>query len=254
MTVHVEINAAAYAEQMQQVAKQFPFAASLAMNRSADYAMAAVKQGVRSVFIARVTNSPRWLANQVRIERQHRADKRKLSVTISINPMQGGKATKSSLLPLMEEGFLRSSPRPIGATSVFPQGTIAVPNRKGGTIPRSLYPSSLGLQARQGIEGGYQNVWIKGRGRGRKRKLGHMQTHGLKGNRRTFIVRTAAGRGLVLQRYGKGKQSVRTLFLLRPPAHVRARAFFYANAQQEYAARIENEVQVALAQAMATAR
>ena len=230
--------------------RQLPYATSVALNATADYAQAAVRQKMRKTFFIRSSNSERWLLNQVMIPRFARATKAKLSVSLMIDPASQGKATRGSFLPGMEQGFMRSSPRTIGSSMLFRAGSIAVPTRETPfeQIPRSLYPSSLGLQERRDISGDMQKVWI---GRG---KLRRQQTHGLKGKRRTFVVRTGAGRGLVLQRFGPGKGQVRTLFLIRPPAFVQARPFFFDTAIDEFNTRILANLRYAFAQAMESAR
>jgi hypothetical protein len=230
--------------------RQLPFATAVALNATADYAQQAVRQKMRRVFFMRSSASENWLLNQVRIPNHKRATKSRLAVTLDIDPAQGGKAARSSLLPMLEGGFLRSSPRVIGSTDLFARGSIAVPNRESplSQIPRSLYPSSLGLQQRRDVDGNWQAVKV---GRGARAR---QQWYGLKGKRRTFVVRTSAGRGLVLQRTGPGKEQVRTLFLIRPPAFVRPRAFFFDTAQEEFKVRILDNLRFAFAQAMETAR
>jgi hypothetical protein len=192
--------------------------------------------------------SDAWLTRQIWFGRGDRATKARLSATITVRP-QPGKG-RSSLLPLLEDGFLRRSQRLIGSERIFSIGSIAIPNRGRNAlrqIDRSLYPSMLGLQERLGPSG-LQKVKV------RVGKKTREQYVGLKGKRRTFVVRTGPNTGQVRQRIGSDKRATILLFRIRPPKPVTGRRFFYETAQLVAQDRFALNFRRGFAEAMATAR
>jgi len=228
--------------------RQVPYATMLALNWTAEDAQAAVVSHIRQHgFTIRSAQSDQWLTNQVKLARSDRATKRSLSAFLKIGPGTG--ASRSSLLPSIEGGFVRRSSHIIGSGSIFPVGSIAIPNRGRNPlkqIDRSLYPTMLGIQERTPI--GRMNSDAKTRVNGR------LQSLGLKGKRRTFVVRTGAGTGQVRQRIGSDKKATILLFRIRPPKMVAARSFFFETAQATGEQRFLINLRRGFDEAMRTAR
>ncbi|MFA6165400.1 MAG: hypothetical protein WC700_02205 [Gemmatimonadaceae bacterium] len=234
--------------------RQLPYATMLALNATAADAQRGIKNRILSVFTVRSGRSSQWLFNQVWFRRRDRATKAKLSALVTVGDSGDRQDyTKRSFLPAYESGFLRRSSFAIGGSriKVFPKGSIAIPNRgaNGRTeMPRELYPTMLGLQERRDIAGGMQYVKV---GRGKKAR---MQQSGLKGKRRTFVVRHRDGAGQVRQRVGPGKLDTILLFRIRTPRTVAPRHFFFETAQRIAEQRMLINLRNGFAEAMRTAR
>lgn len=233
--------------------RQLPFAAMLALNQTAIDAQDAIRGRIQQRgFTIRSAVSAEWLSRQIYFGRENRATKQNLTSRVTLDPIKGGgkNSGRSSLLPFYESGFLRRSNRIIGSDTIFPVGSIAIPNRGRNQlkeIDRSLYPSMLGIQERLGPNG-YQKVKI---GRGKKARS---QFAGLKGKRRTFVVRTGAGTGQVRQRIGSDKRATVLLFRIRPPKFVAPHPFFFEAGQHAAQRTFLPNLRSCFAQAMATAR
>lgn len=229
--------------------RQMPYATMLALNWTAEDAQAAVVARIRQRgFTIRSAQSDQWLTNQVKFMRSDRATKRTPSALVKVDATGGGSA-RSALLPMLEGGFLRRSSHIIGAGSIFPVGSIAIPNRGRSPlkqIDRSLYPTMLGIQERTPIGRMSSD--------GKTRVNGRLQKAGLKGKRRTFVVRTGAGTGQVRQRIGSDKRATILLFRIRPPKVVPARHFFFETAQAIGEQRFLINLRRGFDEAMRTAR
>lgn len=228
--------------------EQLPFAMAQAINMTVEDAQQAVRDRIlMRGFTMRSANSARWLTNQVKFYRGDRATKYKLEAALTVEGGAGfgqrdpGSSVGRSLLAFLEEGGTRQGVRPIGDGSVFGP-SIVVPARTSpmDQIPRSLYPANLGLSPRRAIEGGWTRA--------------HGGKWSLRGARRTFVVRTAAAQGIVLQRFGKGRAGVRALFFIRPRVQVRGRHFFYPVVQQVVQERFGYNFGLAFAEAARTAK
>ncbi len=235
--------------------RQLPYATMLALNTTAADAQRGIKNRILSVFTVRSARSSQWLSNQVWFRQRDRATKARLSAFVTVGD-RGDRVdyTKRSFLPAYESGFLRRSSFAIGGTriKVFPKGSIAIPNRGANgraEMPRELYPTMLGIQERRDIAGGMQYVKV---GRGKKART---QQSGLKGKRRTFVVRHAGGgAGQVRQRVGPGKRDTILLFRIRTPRTVPPRHFFLETAQRIADQRMMINLRNGFAEAMRTAR
>ena len=215
----IEFSLDEFTGQLDEAAmQQLPYALALALNRTTEEAQEAVRNRIRMRgFTIRSAQSDAWLTKRVMFYRQDRASKDHLWTALQVdapNASGGGKLAGSrSLLGFLEEGGSRTSQRPIGDGTVFPNAVV-VPVRSGpmDSVPRGLYPVNLGLSAKREISG--------------KLALGR-----LRGKQHTFVVRTSTGAGLVLQRQGSGESGVRALFFIKPQTRVTGRHFFYPTVQ-----------------------
>lgn len=202
--------------------RQMPFALANALNATADDIQQAARNaivGSRS-FTFRTGSSRQFVLRQVRRNRgEDFATKR--SPVARVRLANNG---RTSLLSLIEEGGTRQSRFVLDTRE---QKNVPVPARAvpTDTVPRTLYPRKLDLRAT-----GQQ----------------------VKGARRTFAVRTAAGDTLVLQRQGKAK--VRTLFVLQRQVQVPAKRFFAPVAERTALTRFDTNLERALRRALETAR
>lgn len=227
--------------------RQVPYAIGQALNRTARDVQAAVRNAVTGRgFTVRTETSRRWLRNSIKIGPGDWASKRNHVAKIRIEPPGKG-GGRAGLLGFLEEGGVRFSQFAIGQGIAFGPGSVPVPVRAtpGTVVPRSLYPSMTGLQERRDISGGL----TKG---------------ALRGKRRTFAIRTSTGKGIVLQRFGRGKKgrrapgqrdpNTRVVFAITPRVRVAGRHFFFPTAERIVSARFEANMEAALQQAMSTAR
>lgn len=231
--------------------RQLPFALSKAINKTALDIQAAIRQRIfQRGFTVRSGQSATWLSNLIKINRGDFATKERMMARVSVGKgfSQGDRST---LLPFLEEGGIRTSRMQIGTASLFAAGSVAIPLRHtpNESIPRALYPSNLGLQDRRDVSGAITRA-----GRGKKSRPKAPLNAQLKGSQRTFIVRTKAGEGLIFQRIGSGKRDLRGLFTIKPSARVPGRQFFYSTALKTASAKLQPNFLDALALAMRTAR
>lgn len=204
--------------------RQLPFATANALNATANDMQQAVRNAVVGSrgFVIRSDNSRRFLQNQIR--RNPGEDfARKTNLVARIRIQNKG---RSSLLGLIDQGGQRSSRFSLGPATAGDDLPIPVRATPTATVSRSLYPGKLGLQSRGG--------------------------KALKGAKRTFVVRTKAGDTLLLQR--RGKNRIRTLFVLERKADVRPRQFFAPAAERAALTRFDGNLERALDRALRTAR
>lgn len=207
--------------------KQLPFGLALALNRTMEEAQQNVwdRMRMRGLRI-RSAQSDAWLMRQVKFFRGDRAQKDKLEVALTINPGAGsggretGSFTGRSILAFLEEGGDRVGLRPIGDGSVFgPSVVIPVRSSPLEQVAKNLFPINLGLQPRRKIEGGLGGATLKGK-------------------RRAFAIRTASGKGIVLQRFGPGQRDTRALFFIRPKVRVQGRHYATPTVERTFAERL----------------
>lgn len=217
--------------------RQLPFARALAINRTIEEAQVAIRQRMfQRGFTVRSAASARWLANSIKIRRDDRATKDNPVGRVRIeSPGKGG--GRAGLLGFLEEGGTRFSQAAIGAGFVFGASSVAIPQRRSPSeqMPRSLYPTMVGLQERRRIEGGLSKVQLKGK-------------------RRVFAIRTGFREGLILQRTGSGPRDTRVLFLIRPQIRVTGRQFFFPTAERVFRERFDVNLAGFMVHAMRTAR
>lgn len=206
--------------------RQMPFALSLALNATANDMQRAIRNRVEGGrgFTIRSNASRQFLLRQIRRNRgEDFATKRSLVARVRIQNKGTGSA---SLLSLIDQGGLRTSRFAIDP-SITQAKDLPIPQRATPTakISRTLYPGRLNLK-RTG--------------------------KALRGDRRTFVVKTATGDTLLLQR--RGKRVVRTLFVLQRSANMRARNFFAPAAESAAITRFDLNLQAGLRRALETAR
>ncbi len=207
------------------VKRQMPFALANALNATANDMQAGIRNAVTGRgFTIRSETSRQFLRNQIR--RNPGEDfARKSRLVARVRIADRGRA---SLLSLIDQGGERGTQLAIGAAT---QGNnLPVPARVNPSdkVSRTLYPAKLNLQ----------NVGKSGKA--------------LRGDRRTFVVRTKDGETLLLQR--RGKRKVRTLFVLERSTRVRARQFFSPLAESVALGRFPENFERSLLQAIRTAR
>lgn len=205
--------------------RQVPFALANALNATANDMQRAVRnllQGGRG-FTFRTEGSRQFLLRQIRRNPgEDFARKTRLVARVRI-----ANNRKASLLSLIDQGGERSARYAISPTT---EGRdLAIPQRPtpASRIPRTLYPAKLNLRPTK-----------KGKG--------------LRGDRRTFTVRTKSGDLLLLQRQGRKK--VRTLFVLERSASMRPRNFFAPAAESAARTRFNGNFERAMQHALRTAR
>jgi hypothetical protein len=206
--------------------KQMPFALSLALNSTTNDMQQAIRNRVQggNRFVIRTAASRQFLLRQIRRNPgQDFATKRDLVARVRI---QNTQSQSPSLLSLLDQGGVRT-PRFALSPSITRGSDLPIPVRrsKTATVSRSTFPGKLNLR---------------------------QQGKALRGDRRTFVVRTKAGDTLLLQRHGKRK--VRTLFVLERQANVRAKNFFGPAAESAALTRFDGNLVRGMEQALRTAR
>lgn len=217
--------------------KQVPFALALALNRTAEEMQEAVRQRIFARgFVIRSAATARFLSNAIKIRRSDRATKTQFRAAVRIESSGKG-GGRAGLLGFLEEGGVRYSQFAIGSGVVFGPGSVAVPIRPTPStqVPRNLYPAQTGLQERRSISGGLTKA-------------------SLRGKRRTFVVRTRPGEGLVLQRTGPGRRDTRALFVIKPRVRVQGRRFFFVTAERTAIERFDVNMDGFMRAAIRTAR
>lgn len=227
--IRIHFDSAALVRELNDLGKrQAPFAIANALNSTADDVQNAEQNVVASsrTFVIRSENSRRFLARQIRRNRgSDFANKRKLVSAVRIQS-----SGRASLLSLIDQGGVRTSRFALGSGHELNDPVVPVPAREHprAALARSLYPKNLKL-----------------RNRGKFWKS-------IKGEKRTFVVRTKGGTQLVLQRQGKDR--VRTLFVVKPDVDVRPKNFFGPTAQRVAVARFDANLEAAFIAAVRTAR
>lgn len=222
--------------------KQVPFALRMALQRTAEEARDAVRQRImQRGFNFRSSNAVNYLANAIIVERPSMSDtapgsRYKFTVMAA---SKAGRSKSRSLLPWLEEGGLRKSPRMIG-----PYGkAVAVPIRTGpmDVIPRKLYPSATGIGGT-----GFTIPQRSARGKhigARGQLVGSVGVSGrMFGKYRTFLLPNSRGSltsGTIFQRTGTGDRDIRPLFSVRPSVQVQGRRYFFATVQRIHRERFE---------------
>jgi len=175
---------------------QIPFAASLALNRTAKDVQQAEQGELAANFILR---QPAFILQSVRIPKFSNKNDSPMEVVIEIG----------------EKGaFLRKFQAPGVKQALDPAMPIAIPSTNirpniSDLVPLGLYPKNLRLVPRRGVTGII----------GPKRHITSRGVVQLKGKQRTFVLDPAEHRGVkvwgVYQRYGPGPQDVRLLWTLK---------------------------------------
>jgi hypothetical protein len=114
---------------MQRLSQQAPFAVSLALNKVANHAQAAVRDGIKRTYTLR---REQFVLNTVKINREDRATKTKLDATVRIDP-------ERNILAKFEEG---------GTKTARSGGSVAIPTtnvrrNKADILQKSQRPRAL---------------------------------------------------------------------------------------------------------------
>lgn len=241
---------------------QLPFAVSKGINQTAKDIQTGIRAKLTQTVITRTPQSAAWISRLVKINRGDWATKDSLVARVAIGPRGFSEGDKRTLLPMVDQGGIRTSRMQIGHGGIFAQGSTAVPLRNSASevIPRYMYPSALGLQAIRSIGGtGEAATFRAGRGKHSRRKVRQRLTGMLmKGTNRTFLIKTKKGEGLLIQRTGpggrggKGRVEGRAWFVIKPSVTVPARHFFHPTARAIAKGRLTPNLQDAIALAMAS--
>lgn len=81
--INIQVDASKALSYLQRLSQQAPFATSRALNAVANHAQADIRQGIQQRFTLR---RPQFVLNTVKINREDRATKTKLDVTVRIDP------------------------------------------------------------------------------------------------------------------------------------------------------------------------
>jgi hypothetical protein len=214
---------------------QIPFAASLALNRTAKDVQQAEQGELAANFVLR---QPQFILNSVRIPKFSDKHDSPMQVIVEI----GEKA-----------GFLRKFQAAGVKQALDPAMPIAIPSSNirpsfSDLPPRGLYPKNLRLVPRRGVTG------ILGPQR-------HVTARGvvqLKGKQRTFVLDPTAHQGVktwgVYQRFGPGPHDVRLIWTYKTRIPIPRRFEFFPVGERTVRERWPIRWAEAFAQAMRSAR
>lgn len=216
-------------------AEQIPFAASLALNRTAKDVQDAERGELLANFVVR---QPQFILGSVRIPAFSKKTDSPMQVTIEIGD---------------RGGFLRKFQAPGVKQALDPTTPIAIPSTNirpsfGDLAPRSLYPKNLRLVPRRGVKGilpAQRHVTARG-------------VVQLKGKLRTFVLDPKEHRGVstwaVWQRTGPGKHDIRMLWVYKTRIPIPKRLDFVPVGERVVRERWPIRWAEAFAQAMRSAR
>lgn len=236
--------------------RQFPFAFSLALNRSMEEARDAVRQRVHQRgFTIRSAQTGAWLDQHVIIPEGKRSTKSMLRVQMRISP-PGLKSGRYSAMPWINTGGVRQGSRPIGRGGLFDRA-IPIPVRDSpmDIIPKKFYPAYAGLAPLRDASGG----WIyAGRGKHSRRKVkANVQHLSLRGSDHVFALVNRAkgpGAGTIFRRFGQGRFGIVPLFIIRPKVSVRGRDYLMPTARRVFRDRLAANTIGFLTHALRTAK
>lgn len=194
---------------LQRIHPQFPYAAMLALNRTAEDGLAALRSEIPRRFTIREVRLLNLVAPR-QLPRPYRATTHHLAATVRTDGYARVFAPFETGTPKTPTSRLGG---PLAHTVIVPTGHLR-PTR-GTVIPRTLYPTSLGLAPRRDPKG--TTYYALGRGAITK-KLTPVKGRSIVGKRGTFAL--IAGRhnirpsqAGVYQRQG---DTVRMLWALEP--------------------------------------
>lgn len=218
MSITIQVDSAAMQLAIRSFRDQAAFAISRAINTTALGAQAAQVKHQRDVFTVRRAD---FVDRAVKIKPF--ATKRSLVAVLSIDP-PGGQA-RADILTKFEEGTPKV---PRGPRLAVPDG--ARRGKTGGVEP-SLRPRALNFQP-YGASGRV-----------------------MRGDKRTVLIRLPGGRGGIYQRRGVGKRSTLfRLFVFTPRAKTPRVLDFEKTIEASVRANFKRNFEIALAEAIRTAR
>lgn len=218
--------------------RQVPYALSNTLNDVAKLTQYRVRQRMGSIFTVR---RKQWVDNNVKIT--NFAKKGDLRAAVQIQSPGGG--NRSDILAKFED---QTTKAPKSGRS------IAVPveakRNKADIIAKGARPKAFNFRRVGGSKALSHNVTqrIKG-GIGR----GALEVY--EGDKRTVMIRNAQGKGVILQRVGRGKNrdGMRVLYYLTPRVTISPDLRFVLNAR-EAVAHVKDFFAARFAEAMSTAR
>lgn len=232
---------------------QIPFAISLALNRTAQGALAHAGQRLDRDFTINESRKP-FLKRLFRFPRSQWATKRKLIATIGVHQADGDFGTGSSkdrgfLLGRHEMGGDRDRNDPMRPFFI---PTDALRPGAYDVAPKSMYPAALRLFESQGIV-----RWEKNAEGKRKGVKGTLPAQA-QGKRDTFII-DARSRGKpkawgIFQRTGPGRHDIRMLWAFRTRIRLKKRLGFYVGTNTYVDHNFARHFGDALTEAMRTAK
>lgn len=127
--IQIKVDASEALTYLQRVSQQAPFAVSLALNRVANHAQSAVRDGIKRTYTLR---REQYVLNTVKINREDRARKDKLDTILRIDP-------ERDLLAKFEEGGTKTARD--GRNIAIPTDNIR--RTKKDIVQRSQRPRAL---------------------------------------------------------------------------------------------------------------
>lgn len=127
--IQIQVDARDALTYLQRVSQQAPFAVSLALNKVANHAQSAVRDGIKRTYTLR---REQFVLNTVKINREDRARKDKLDAIVRIDP-------ERNILAKFEEGGTKTARD--GRNIAIP--TTNVRRNKADILQRSQRPRAL---------------------------------------------------------------------------------------------------------------
>lgn len=223
--ISIKVDATATRSALRSLfADQLPFATMRAINETAKQFQEEQRRGMQQRFTVR---RPQFVLRAVKISPF--ATKQRLEARIAIDP-PGGQA-RADILTKFEEGGTKT-PR-TGAR-------IAIPDQarrtKAGVVSRTQRPSAFDFQP--------HGTFVFSR-----------SARVMVGKRRTVLIRQPGGRGVILQRVGRGRASeLRALYVFRPHVPIDQLLEFEETAFRVVRERWSENFEAAFARAIATAK
>lgn len=220
--------------------RQVPFALSNALNDTAKLFQYREREHISDVFTVR---RKAWVDNSVKVTEF--ATKRKLSATVAIQ--SPGNGDRSDILGKFETQTSKT-PAKGGKSIAVPMDAKRL---SSGILADSARPKAFNFKrvgGQRALNHGHStNKSIRG-GIGR----GALEVY--EGDRKTVLIRNAQGKGVVLQRVGRGKRAgMRVLFFLTPRVKLTPNLDFIDTAK-EAASHIGEFFKARFAEAMHSAR
>lgn len=214
----ITVNTAQLDQDLADVSeRQVPFAASAALNITAKQFQKVQIEHQHEIFTVRRSS---WLDNAVKIT--HFATKAELWATVGIHPPGGD--GRADILTKFEDQTVKLPFK--GSAVAVP--TLFIRRSKSDLIPRKFFPGALNL-----------------------RNVGNR----VLGDQRTFMITTASGQHLILERYGKGKRSgTAVIWTFKPSVAITPDLDFEQNAEAVVDTAFFRNFEDAFAQALSTAR
>lgn len=241
---------------MTGLARQYRFAASVALNRTVEEAHAVMRRGIGQRFIVRV---PQFVYPPVQLPNVWRATVDRPSAFFALGDDEGGSAgigaRREAILTKFETGGRKTATNPS-----FP---IAIPTKAirpspTALVPRALYPVNLRLAPRLDASGATIPALRRGKVRtltggvvASKKKRAALGLQGIGG---TFTIGTPDRAIGVFQRVGRGRGAIRLIWAYRQSIPIPPRLHWVETAETVATNRLQPNFEGALEFALRTAR